>query len=206
PAVACERSDECFSTRTVTVRPATAVAGRTLAELQLDERMLHVIQIDRDGETIREPRGKVTLHPGDTVLVAGDADSFIRAAELFRTTDVPNAGNASLPVLPPMPKQHADWIDTNATVTLVPKPDTPCTHTDHIQPVTPSAQGCETCLQTGDRWVHLRVCMTCGYVGCCDSSPHKHATAHYHATGHPVMRSIEPGEQWGWCYEDEIML
>ena len=93
-----------------------------------------------------------------------------------------------------MSRQTADWIDTGATVRLTPNPKADCSHTDHIHEVTPSAQGCEECLKTGDRWVHLRICMECGQVGCCDSSPGKHATAHYHATGHPVMRSIEPGE------------
>ena len=70
----------------------------------------------------------------------------------------------------------------------------------------PSGDGCVECLASGDRWVHLRLCETCGHVGCCDSSPNKHATAHFHATGHPVMRSVEPGETWGWCYVDEVDL
>jgi uncharacterized UBP type Zn finger protein len=83
---------------------------------------------------------------------------------------------------------------------------TTCTHRDQTRSVQPSANGCEECLKTGDRWMHLRMCLTCGHVGCCDSSVNKHATKHYHATGHPIMRSIEPGENWMWCYVDEIML
>jgi uncharacterized UBP type Zn finger protein len=63
---------------------------------------------------------------------------------------------------------------------------------------------CEDCIKTGDSWVHLRQCLTCGHVGCCDSSKNKHATKHYHATSHPMVRSVEPGEAWGWCYVDEI--
>jgi uncharacterized UBP type Zn finger protein len=66
--------------------------------------------------------------------------------------------------------------------------------------------GCEECLATGGRWVHLRMCQTCGHIGCCDSSPGRHATAHYRATGHPIVRSAEPGEDWSWCYLDEVML
>ena len=66
--------------------------------------------------------------------------------------------------------------------------------------------GCEECLKIGQQWVHLRECLVCGHVGCCDSSTGKHATKHFHHTKHPVMRSIEPGEEWGWCYVDEIML
>ena len=81
-----------------------------------------------------------------------------------------------------------------------------CTHLDQISDVTPSAEGCEECLKTGSRWVHLRLCLTCGHVGCCDSSPNKHATKHFHATGHPIVQSFEPGEEWAWCYVDEVML
>ena len=62
--------------------------------------------------------------------------------------------------------------------------------------------GCEDCLATGDGWVHLRICVTCGHVGCCDDSPNRHATAHHETTGHPIIRSLEPGEQWSWCYLD----
>jgi uncharacterized UBP type Zn finger protein len=64
---------------------------------------------------------------------------------------------------------------------------------------------CEDCIKTGDSWVHLRMCTECGHVGCCDSSKNKHATKHYHSSKHPVIRSIEPGETWTWCYVDEEM-
>ena len=69
--------------------------------------------------------------------------------------------------------------------------------------VQPRSHGCEECLAAGDSWVHLRLCMRCGHVGCCDDSPNRHATKHHRATGHPVIKSFEPGEDWGWCYEDE---
>ena len=82
-----------------------------------------------------------------------------------------------------------------------------CEHLEQLVVREPTTtEGCEDCLPIGGQWVHLRMCMACGHVGCCDSSPNKHATAHYHATGHPIVRSIEPGETWGWCYEDEEML
>jgi hypothetical protein len=82
-----------------------------------------------------------------------------------------------------------------------------CTHLDSIADVQPSTrQGCEDCLRMGGHWVHLRMCLACGHVGCCDSSPHRHATGHFHHSGHPVMRSIEPGEDWGWCYVDQVEL
>src|SRR5215218_1344528 len=81
-----------------------------------------------------------------------------------------------------------------------------CTHIAGVQTVTPSALGCEECLQSGSEWLHLRICRSCGHVGCCDDSPNKHATAHFHATGHPVIEGYDPPEGWGWCYVDEVML
>ena len=79
-----------------------------------------------------------------------------------------------------------------------------CLHLLNLEPVVPRTQGCEECLRLGMRWVHLRVCLTCGHVGCCDSSPGRHATRHFHTTGHPVMASMEPEEHWAWCYIDEV--
>ena len=81
-----------------------------------------------------------------------------------------------------------------------------CTHLDQIQDVTPSAKGCEDCLKIGGTWVHLRICLTCGHVGCCDHSPNRHATKHYNATGHPIVRSLEKGETWRWCYVDQEIV
>lgn len=79
----------------------------------------------------------------------------------------------------------------------------PCKHVQGLADVKPSGNGCVECLKTGDSWVHLRLCETCGHVGCCDESKNKHATKHYHATGHPVIKSFEPGEDWGYCYADD---
>jgi len=79
-----------------------------------------------------------------------------------------------------------------------------CTHLDQANDVTPSGNGCVECLAMGARWVHLRLCMTCGHVGCCDSSPNRHATAHFHAENHPLVQSYEPGEDWWWCYLDNV--
>ena len=83
-----------------------------------------------------------------------------------------------------------------------------CTHLDQVKVLEVPAEvpGCPECLAIGSSWVHLRMCQTCGHVGCCDNSPNRHATAHYRASGHPVLRSIEPGEDWSWCYEDELMF
>jgi EmrB/QacA subfamily drug resistance transporter len=88
--------------------------------------------------------------------------------------------------------------------------DTPavmtCPHVELVATVSPRSGGCEECLRLGTRWVHLRVCLSCGYVGCCDSSKHRHATAHFWATQHPIVRSLEPGESWRWCYLDETAV
>jgi hypothetical protein len=81
-----------------------------------------------------------------------------------------------------------------------------CTHLDQVDAgVRPDSNaGCTDCLAMGTRWVHLRECMSCGHIACCDSSPQRHASAHHRVSGHPVMRSVEPGEDWWWCYVDEI--
>ena len=81
-----------------------------------------------------------------------------------------------------------------------------CTHLAQIQEVTPSARGCEDCLKTGDQWLLLRLCQSCGHVGCCDSSPNRHATKHFRQTEHPVIKSFEPGEEWGYCYVDDAFF
>ena len=82
-----------------------------------------------------------------------------------------------------------------------------CTHLDAVRNVEPrTPEGCEECMKIGSWWVHLRMCLTCGVVSCCDDSPNRHATKHFHTTSHPLMRSLEPGETWGWCYVDELTL
>ena len=81
-----------------------------------------------------------------------------------------------------------------------------CTHLDQatLRELPSSVDGCEDCLRDGGKWLHLRICLTCGHVGCCDDSPNRHATAHHQATSHPIIRSLEPGEDWCWCYVDEV--
>ncbi|HEU5179284.1 MAG TPA: UBP-type zinc finger domain-containing protein [Candidatus Polarisedimenticolia bacterium] len=82
-----------------------------------------------------------------------------------------------------------------------------CKHLDQVKAVSArTPDGCEECLEMGSDWVHLRLCLSCGHVGCCDNSPNKHATKHYHKTHHPIIRSFEPGEDWGWCYVDELVF
>ena len=81
-----------------------------------------------------------------------------------------------------------------------------CRHTKDIKKVTPSALGCEECLKSGSWWVHLRLCRTCGHVGCCDDSPNRHATKHFHATQHPIIEGYDPPEGWAWCFVDEVFI
>jgi uncharacterized UBP type Zn finger protein len=81
-----------------------------------------------------------------------------------------------------------------------------CEHLNQIRRVTSHAKGCEECLKVGDTCVHLRLCLDCGHVGCCDSSKNQHATKHFQQTQHPIMKSLEPGETWGWCYIDKLEL
>jgi uncharacterized UBP type Zn finger protein len=83
-----------------------------------------------------------------------------------------------------------------------------CSHLDHVHltELPASVDGCEECLRIGGQWLHLRICLECGQVGCCDDSPNRHASAHAHSSGHPIIRSIEPGEDWSWCYLDELMM
>ncbi len=83
---------------------------------------------------------------------------------------------------------------------------TTCKHLDQIRTVSPSGTGCKECLEMDDTWVHLRLCLTCGHVGCCDDSKNRHATKHFHAKHHPIIQSFEPGEDWRWCYVDKIVL
>ncbi len=85
---------------------------------------------------------------------------------------------------------------------------TTCTHLDHVQvrELPPAVDGCEECLAAGTPWLHLRICLECGHVGCCDSSPNKHASLHAREAEHPVMRSLEPGEDWSWCFVDEVAM
>ncbi|MBB4660741.1 UBP-type zinc finger domain-containing protein [Conexibacter arvalis] len=83
-----------------------------------------------------------------------------------------------------------------------------CTHLDTVAvtELPASVDGCEDCLATGDRWLHLRICLGCGHVGCCDDSPNQHARRHFADSGHPLIRSLEPGETWSWCFADEVGL
>ncbi len=146
--------------------------------------------------------------PGRIILVHTEVDPAFEgrgvgsALARFALEDARARGR---PVIPRCPfvlaflKRHPEYAD-------IVDPSVGCLHRDRIREVTPSGTGCLECLRSGGTWVHLRLCMTCGQVGCCDSSPNRHASAHAREANHPIVRSFEPGEDWLWCYVDELML
>lgn len=200
PVAVCTVEESCLHTRVVDLRDGASIVGRTIGEIDL---------AGRHGLTLRSAvrRGRplalsadLRVEAGDRLTMEGAVTGFASAADLFRTGSPPPAREE----VPVSPRRRAD-IDPHVPISLEPTEGT-CAHMAQIRAVHPSARGCEECLRSGDAWVHLRVCMSCGHVGCCDSSKNKHATAHFRTTGHPIVRSLEPGERWGWCYEDEVVL
>ena len=197
PAVVCNLDGQCFDTRTVVVPSGASVAGFSSERLTA-ETGLEVRVIEREGARLEADTTAIVA--GDVLTLEGAAEAFAASASLFRSSDRPTVVDVDRPA------PASRGIDVGQIVTFSPHPQGPCTHLEGIRPVHPSAPGCEECLRLGDAWVHLRICLTCGHVGCCDTSKNKHATKHFHTTTHPVMRSLEPGETWGWCYVDQVTL
>lgn len=223
---ACQTDQNCFDSRTVVIRAGMPVADKPLAALNLMEKYGIAAQsVRRGGEIFTDFPANFTLQPGDELFLAGATEVFARHAALFRhvkteingsDTADQNAAKIAEPIAPPAknlkiqtPKTNGGkTIDTETAVEFSAREADPraCPHLKEVRRVFPSATGCEDCLRTGDSWVHLRICLACGHVGCCDSSPNKHATKHYHATNHAIIKSLEPGEDWGWCYADEFLF
>lgn len=202
PVAACTLGPDCLDRRTVLVRAGAPAAGQTLAALDLERRFaIRVESLRRGGAELDEPAGSTGVVAGDELRLAGSADAFAQVAPLFRVGTLSEAEAAALDTA-----AERRRVDTAQTVELHPAPDAACAHLDRINVVRPRTPGCEECLRDGTRWVHLRICMSCGHVGCCDSSPYKHASGHWHETQHPVMRSLEPGETWGWCFPEAVQL
>ncbi|HEX8556902.1 MAG TPA: cation:proton antiporter [Pyrinomonadaceae bacterium] len=215
PVVVCDTDADCLDTRTVTVRAGAPAAGLSLARLNLEgDYGISLREARRGGETFHDPGGDFAPRPGDELLLAGTTDAFARAAALFKAGGggAGPAGGGGGDAVEEEEEEMTDRrvgadVDTEHEVRLNPGDlSTTCPHIAEARAVVPSARGCEECLQTGDTWVHLRLCMTCGHVGCCDSSKNRHASKHYPATGHPIIRSLERGEGWAWCYPDEKFL
>jgi CPA2 family monovalent cation:H+ antiporter-2 len=195
PPVECDVSPDCLARRTVIVREGAPAVGLAVGQLPLQ-----IERLRRSDSEQTPPSRTEVVRPGDELVLAGTVEAFARAASLFRV------GALEGPALAAALADTRTVVDVERAVELDLSPGTPCTHVGETKRVTPSARGCEDCLRSGDRWIHLRLCMTCGHVGCCDSSANKHATAHFRAVGHPIIKSLEPGEDWGWCYIDELTL
>lgn len=202
----CETGTECFDSRTVKVRAGSPIDGSSADSLLLLQDFgLELKELRRNGEVVDPVPSDLVFAPGDELELSGPTESFARNAALFRVPSNGNVGSAldsSEKVL--LDFRDETGLDTETEVTYEPKagPEV-CSHLGRIRAVFPSAPGCEECLRIGDEWVHLRMCLVCGHVGCCDTSKNQHATAHFHGTGHPVMKSIETFESWAWCFVDE---
>ena len=207
----CEPGQDCFDSRTVTVRAGSAVVGKSLRSLRLIENFdLTVQTVSRDGAEIKEPSAELVLQPGDELKISGPTQAFANNAALFRASGSNGSNGAATQVPAVSEEENAlsfaseTGISLDTRITYAPTVDeSVCSHLDQIRPVFPSAPGCEDCLRIGAEWVHLRLCLTCGHVGCCDTSNYKHATAHFHETEHPLMKSIEVLDNWAWCFVDE---
>lgn len=216
-AFACKTGKDCLDARTIKIKPEMPIAEKSLLSLGLFENHgLNLKNVRRNGEIIENPSPDFVLHSGDELLLSGSTNDFAKNAALFR----PSKGNGikqfaeTAPNNSPVKIRSSDLFDSGNSLIDVEKeidfkPDvdeTVCSHLDQINKVFPSANGCEECLRTGDDWVHLRLCLTCGHVGCCDTSKNKHATKHFHDTTHPLIKSLERGEDWAWCFVDETYL
>jgi CPA2 family monovalent cation:H+ antiporter-2 len=140
-----------------------------------------------------------------------DAVPELYAAGAGTVVLAPRAAHAALSEavlrgLQQTPPPRRTVVDVDRVVLFSAAPEEACVHAGVSRPVLPSSAGCLECARTGDDWVHLRLCTSCGHVGCCDSSPNRHAAAHAAQDSHPVMTSAEPGESWGWCYLDQREL
>ena len=211
---ACETGQDCLDSRTVKVRAEMPIAEKTLMSLKLVEKHgLNLKKVRRDGQFIETLSPDFVLHSGDELVLSGSTDAFARNAALFRPVKS-NGGAKEISakisaneITPAQLFNGKTGIDVEKMIDFKPQVDeTVCSHLDQINKVFPSAAGCEECLRTGDEWVHLRICLACGHVGCCDSSKNKHATKHFHDTEHPLMKSLEIGDDWAWCFQDETYL
>jgi Trk K+ transport system NAD-binding subunit len=210
----CQPGVDCYDTRTIIIRPQMPLAEKSFDELTAMLTDLKVKSVTRAGSQIETIAPDFIVKPGDELVIGGATESFVRSAALFRaakesdgeaapTATTTAAGNGLLK----QSQNVGKYTDTENPIKFVPQANEKvCSHLQQIRAVFPSADGCEDCLRTGDVWVHLRICLTCGHTGCCDSSKNKHATAHFKDCAHPLIKSLERGEDWAWCYADETYL
>ncbi len=208
---ACQPGEECFDSRTVTVRENSAAVGMWIGELEIGSSGLNLNELKRGGEVFKDPEDSFRLEIGDELVLSGPTEAFARNAATFRPkrtvgeepVDIAKAAAVGF-------RSAAQVAIKNPTIDVEREyayksevDDSVCGHLDQLRTVYPGATGCEDCIRLGEDWVHLRMCLVCGHIGCCDTSKNKHATAHFHATEHPLILSMEPGEAWAWCYSDE---
>lgn len=202
--IKCENIDNsCLDSRSVLVRADMPINGKSLSEIDLEKYQINIKEIRHKGEAL-ELNPSLTLKQGYELVLTGLAESFSEAAKLFQSKVEmsESVDTSSTPT-----GDIKSYIDTEQTI--YPPSDTDpssCSHLERMSAVNPSARGCEECLRSGDKWVHLRICMTCGHVGCCESSKNRHAYKHFHKTDHPIVSSLEPGEDWLWCYADKTFV
>jgi CPA2 family monovalent cation:H+ antiporter-2 len=220
-AFRCKTGEDCLDTRTVKIRPEMPLAEKTLDSLNLAENLgLNLKSVRRDGQFIENLAPDFVFRSGDELVLTGSTDAFAQNASLFRAVKADKSDQpakiaaqiSNLKIKPddfsaPPEENGNRSIDVEKAIDYKPQANnSACSHLSQIKKVFPSAPGCEDCLRTGDKWVHLRICLSCGHMGCCDDSKNKHATAHFHETEHPIIKSMEPGEDWTWCYADEAYL
>lgn len=212
PVVICKTNDDCLDTRTVTIRAGTDIIQKPLREFMLEDRYgIKVESLSRDGKDIVPIPSDIMLKADDVFVLSGTTSALAGIAFLFRSRNLDSPDKdffiEAKQEQEIIKSNKKSAVDTEEPIQFTPSVDAnTCSHLDEIQTVFPGAGGCEECLRSGDTWVHLRVCLTCGHVGCCDSSKNKHATKHFQAMNHPIVKSLEPGEGWAWCYEDETYI
>lgn len=206
---ACQPGEDCFDTRTVIVRSSMPLAGKTFAALKvLENDGLSVQSINRRGQFLKNITPDLIIEQGDELVLSGATDIFVRHAALFRpAVEAVAKSKPKIAVSNEIENTESKFVDTEKQIKYVPEVDEKiCSHLPQIRSVFPSADGCEDCLRIGDTWVHLRICLTCGHTGCCDSSKNKHAAAHFAECAHPLIKSLEKNDNWAWCYVDETYL
>ena len=203
---ACQPGADCRGYRTVRIRDRMPVTGKSLAALNLfEDYELDLKGVRRNGMELEDIAPDFVLQPGDEIVLSGSTNAFTRNAALFRPVNAKTAKTSTIAA--PLSGNGDKRIEVEKAIDFKPQVgESICTHLEQIRRVFPTSPGCEECLQTGDSWVHLRVCLTCGHVGCCNDSKNKHATEHFHASEHPIMKSLERGEDWAWCFQDNTYL
>ena len=197
-----------------TVVRGEAIKAGVLHEVDMERVKLIVIAENSAEEATHIAHVLHGVAPGVPIVVRStDAPDIpgLYEAEVDRVVDTHRAVTEplGLTVLDLLKIDHVDMGRPNPTEVdaFRPDPDTACAHAETIQPVLPKSAGCTECLRQGRRdWIHLRMCTSCGFVGCCDDSPGRHADLHAGRFGHPIVRSVEPGETWAWCYLDSVMI